>query len=279
MTLPPDHTMPSNPANSSRLQSDALAGRVAELGSLTRRIRTSLVKPLPRLELGATTILFGGGALLLLLVTRVVMPRLVSAGGHEPVVMWFVAASACFFTPLLIVGGWLLVQERQSGASTAWRDRLRLQPISAGNLLWAIGGLFAVGLLTGGCAAILRALSSDAGLHPSFMMMKPLTPDRYWILAAWLPFFLLNILGEEFVWRGVVLPRQEVAFGKAAWLVNAVGWWLMHLAFPWQVLLALLPTACIVPAVAQRTQSSWPGVIIHAGLNGAGFLALAFGFA
>jgi len=244
-----------------------------------RRLRTSFVKSIPRLGLGATTILFGGGALLLLLVTRVVIPTLISAGGHEPVVMWFVAASVCFFAPLLIVGGWLLVQERRSGTSAAWRDRLRLQPISSGNLLWAFGGLFTVGLLTGGCAAILRTLSSDAGLHPSFMMIKPLTPDRYWIVAAWLPFFLLNIFGEEFVWRGVVLPRQEVAFGRAAWLVNGVGWWLMHLAFPWQVLLALLPTAFIVPAVTQRTQNTWTGVIMHAGLNGAGFLALAFGFA
>jgi hypothetical protein len=33
---------------------------------------------------------------------------------------------------------------------------------------------------------------------------------------------VLNIVGEEFVWRGVVLPRQEVAFGGRAWLVNGV---------------------------------------------------------
>src|SRR5215510_4699098 len=37
--------------------------------------------------------------------------------------------------------------------------------------------------------------------------------SRYWILGAWLPFFVLNIVGEEFTWRGVALPRQEAAFG------------------------------------------------------------------
>ncbi len=39
-------------------------------------------------------------------------------------------------------------------------------------------------------------------------------------MSNWLPFFAMtitlvfNILGEEFWWRGVVLPRQELAFGN-----------------------------------------------------------------
>jgi Type II CAAX prenyl endopeptidase Rce1-like len=39
---------------------------------------------------------------------------------------------------------------------------------------------------------------------------------------------LLNILGEEFLWRGVVLPRQEVAFGRRAWVVNGILWLLFQ---------------------------------------------------
>jgi membrane protease YdiL (CAAX protease family) len=235
------------------------------------------MKPLPKLGLGATAILFGGAALLMLLATRVVIPVLISASGWEPVVLWFIAASVCLFAPMLMAGAWLLFQERRAGVSSPWQVRLRLQPMSAGDLLWALSGIVVVCLITGGCVAILRALAYDAGLHPSFMAMNSLAPGRYWILAAWLPFFLLNILGEEFVWRSVLLPRQEVAFGKAAWLVNACGWWLMHIAFPWQVLLTLIPTIIVVPAVAQRTQNTWPGVVIHGVLNGVGFLGLAFG--
>jgi membrane protease YdiL (CAAX protease family) len=254
---------------------------LAQRGStfFIRRFCACLVKPLPKLGLGATAILFGGAALLMLLSTRVVIPVLISVCGQEPVVLWFVAASICVFAPMLMAGGWLLFQEKRMGMSTPWKVRLRLQTITAADLFWAFGGLVAVCLLTGICVAILRALGCDAGLHPPFMAMAPLSPGRYWILAAWLPFFLLNIFGEEFVWRGVVLPRQEVVFGKAAWLVNAVGWWSMHLAFPWQVLLTLLPTVIVVPAVAQRTQNTWTGIIIHAGLNGMGFLGLAFGLA
>ena len=49
--------------------------------------------------------------------------------------------------------------------------------------------------------------------------------------------------------------------------------------FPWQVLFTLLPTALVVPYVIQQSRNTWAGVIIHAGLNGSGFLMLGFGLA
>ena len=39
---------------------------------------------------------------------------------------------------------------------------------------------------------------------------------------------VLNIGGEELWWRGIILPRQELAFGKWAWLVNGLLWDLFH---------------------------------------------------
>jgi len=38
--------------------------------------------------------------------------------------------------------------------------------------------------------------------------MELFAPGRYWIVAAWVPSFLINILGEEFLWHGVVLPAS-----------------------------------------------------------------------
>jgi len=73
------------------------------------------------------------------------------------------------------------------------------------------------------------------------MHFEPLTPERTWLLAIWLPFWVLNIMGEEILWRGVLLARQEQTFGRWAWLVNSGGWLLFHLAFGWQLLVVLLP--------------------------------------
>jgi membrane protease YdiL (CAAX protease family) len=40
-----------------------------------------------------------------------------------------------------------------------------------------------------------------------------------------------NILGENFIWRGVILPRMVERFGKAAWALNAFLWGIFHIAF------------------------------------------------
>jgi membrane protease YdiL (CAAX protease family) len=74
-----------------------------------------------------------------------------------------------------------------------------------------------------------------------------------------------------------MLPRQEIAFGKWTWILHGVGWGLFHIAFGWQLLLTLLPILFIQSYVVQRRQNTWIGVIIHAGINGPGFLAIAFG--
>jgi len=233
----------------------------------------------PALGLVGSAALFGTGTLLLILTTQVAVPALVSATGAEPVVIWFLAASALLFGPLLLAAALLLYRERRTGRPGSWGARLSLHPMTDGDWLWAGGGLAAIGVLTGGIGAALRALADGSKLHPSFMAFEPLGPGRYWILGAWLPFLVLNIVGEEFVWRGVALPRQEAAFGGRAWLVNGLLWLLFHAAFPWQVLVTLAPITLILPYVVQRRRSTWTGVVIHAAFGATGFLALALGLA
>ena len=155
--------------------------------------------------------------MLLILTTQVAVPALVSATGSEPVVMWFVAASAVLFGPLLLAAALLLYRERSTGTRESLSARLWFHPMTGGDWLWAGGGLAAVGVLTAAIGAAIQALGDGSKLHPSFMAFAPLGPGRYWILGAWLPFFVLNIGGEEFVWRGVALPRQEAALRSERW--------------------------------------------------------------
>lgn len=133
------------------------------------------------------------------------------------------------------------------------------------------------GLLSGLVMMVVERLTGGFDHSPAFMSFEPLSAGRYWLLLVWLPYWLLNILGEEFLWRGVMLPRQEAAFGEKAWLVHGVGWGLFHIAFGWQLLLTLLPLMFILPYVAQKTRSTWVGVIMHAGLNGPSFIAISLG--
>ena len=88
-----------------------------------------------------------------------------------------------------------------------------------------------------------------------------------------------NILGEELVWRGVSLPRMEARLGERAWALNAALWGAFHSSFGVGNLLALLPTLTLVPWIAQRRRNTWLAVLLHAGLSGPGFVALALGLA
>jgi membrane protease YdiL (CAAX protease family) len=234
---------------------------------------------LPALGLVGSAALFGAGALLLFLATQVAVPAIVSATGMETVVAWFLAASTVLFGPLLFMAAFVLYRERRRGSPESWGARLWLRPMNGGDWFWAAGGFAAIGVLTGGIGAALGRLQGETKLHPSFMAFEPLGPGRYWILGAWLPFFVLNIVGEEFVWRGVALPRQAVALGGRGWLVHGLLWLLFHAAFPWQVLVTLVPITLILPYIAQRRRSAWIGVVIHAAFGAMGFLALAFGWA
>lgn len=134
-----------------------------------------------------------------------------------------------------------------------------------------------VGLISGLIMKRLELLIGKFDHSPAFMTFEPLTKGRYWLLLVWVPYWILNILGEEFLWRGVMLPRQEIAFGKYTWLIHGFGWGLFHIAFGWQLLITLIPLIFIQSYIVQRTKNSWIGVIMHGGLNGPSFIAICFG--
>ncbi len=232
----------------------------------------------PPLGVVGSLLFFGGAGLVLFLITHVAIPALAARTGAEPVVVWFMAAGLGLFGPLLLVTWVLLRREGLPPTAAAWTRRLRFRRMNHGDWLWSLAALGLIGLSTSGMLAVLRAVNPDVRLHPSFLTMEPLGPGRYWILAAWLPFFAVNILGEEILWHGLLLPRQEAALGRSAWLVNGLGWLVFHVPFGLVILLMLWPTVFIIPYVVQRRQNTWTGVAIHAGLNGPGFLAVALGF-
>ena len=93
----------------------------------------------------------------------------------------------------------------------------------------------------------------------------------------WLPFWILNVLAEEFTWRAVLLPRQEARFGRWAWLVQVLLWAVFHASFGVTVLVLVVPTLLVVPFVAQRTRNTFCGVTVHALSNGPPFVLIALG--
>ena len=216
--------------------------------------------------------LFLAGAALQFAVVYRGVPALVAAGA-EPIVAWMLLSAPCIFAPV-IAGGLLLLRREPPPRSRA--ARLRLRRPSAADWRWGALGLLGLALGSGALFALCAALGLDP-TPPFSRGVRPLSADRLWLIGLWALYWPINILGENLVWRGVVLPRMEAVVGDRAWLLNALLWGLFHLAFGPGNLLVLLPTLLLVPLLAQRRRNTWLAVLLHAGLSGPGFVALALG--
>ncbi|MBU1249181.1 MAG: CPBP family intramembrane metalloprotease [Proteobacteria bacterium] len=209
--------------------------------------------------------------------TRWLIPALSAATGQEPILFWFVVAGSGIFLPLLITAALILKKERVPFRPGLLKDRLRFHRMNWGDWLWSLGAIVVIGIFSSGVMKGIEIITGPMEHQPPFMTFEPLTPERYWLLAVWLPYWVLNIMGEEILWRGTMLPRQELVFGKWTWLFHGMGWGLFHIAFGWQLLVTLLPMLLIQSYVVQRRKNTWIGVVIHGGINGPSFLAIAFG--
>jgi membrane protease YdiL (CAAX protease family) len=188
-----------------------------------------------------------------------------------------------------------LVALRREGYPLTWpalRERFRLHPMDVRTWLWTLGVWLVVeAVVLGVVIPISRHLVAQglmplpanlpAFLHPA----SPLPPRDAAEQAVgglrgnWLPVLALaialvfNILGEELWWRGVVLPRQELAFGRGAWVIHGLLWALFHI-FKWWDVLNLVPITLGIAYVCSRFRNTTPGIVIHALINGRALIPL-----
>jgi len=89
---------------------------------------------------------------------------------------------------------------------------------------------------------------------------------QWWVVLVYFIGWFFNIFGEEFWFRGYILPRQELAFGGAAWVVNGLMFTINHLWQPW-IMIAILPSVLLMVYVVQRRKNTWISIIQHGFVN------------
>ncbi len=96
----------------------------------------------------------------------------------------------------------------------------------------------------------------------------------YMALLMFSGMIFLNVISEELLWRGCILPRQEASHGRNTWWIHGIQWACFHWFKPWD-LIPILPGALLYGWLATRTKSMIPGLVLHFGLNGLGIILLA----
>ena len=104
--------------------------------------------------------------------------------------------------------------------------------------------------------------SFDAIFESPEMMEKLV--GAWWFLALFLVFALFNtILGEEFLFRGVLLPKMDGVFGNWSWVANGILFGFFHLHQPWGILGTIIGGTLFFALPAWRFRSTWMSVIVH----------------
>ncbi|PZU44507.1 MAG: hypothetical protein DI566_12135 [Microbacterium sp.] len=98
-------------------------------------------------------------------------------------------------------------------------------------------------------------------------LARPEFVGQWWILGVAIVSFAFNyLLGEELLFRGVLLPKMRGAFGKWDWLANNVLFTAYHLHKIWALPLVFL-TSLPFSWAARRYRTIWFSIILH-GLEG-----------
>ena len=225
------------------------------------------------------------------------VPALTFVASYHGVRPWLMAQGISDFESLIVVitvpMSWLLaaalvVFHRVEGRPLNWRDfsaRMRFPRLTLRAVLMGLGtfaaamvayGAFVqleIALITGGWIPVPENLpplinplvSFSPGVLESFVG-APLQ-GNWDVPIAMLVMLFFNVVGEELWWRGIILPRQELAHGRWTWLIHGLLWTGFHI-YKWWDLIALLPVTLILSYVSQRTQNNWPALIGHFLLNG-----------
>lgn len=95
--------------------------------------------------------------------------------------------------------------------------------------------------------------------------VAPQMEGAWWFLALFMTLSIFNVfLGEEFIFRGILLPRMQGVFGSYDWFVNGVLFGLYHLHQPWTIGGIMLASGLIMSLPVKRYRSMWLAVVPHA---------------
>ncbi len=116
--------------------------------------------------------------------------------------------------------------------------------------------------------SVLPVLAEPPGYSFDAVFGSQATLDRlvgaWWFFGLFVVFSVFNtILGEEFLFRGVLLPRMRGVFGKWSWVANGVLFGFYHVHQPWGIAESVVGGVLFLAYPSWRFGSTWMSVVIH----------------
>ena len=220
--------------------------------------------------------LFGIPTILNYLACQVAIPFFKNNTQLPIEIVYFICVGTVVLMPMFLGAIYLTGREIGSFKMVDIFERMRIKKLSRKDVLWTVIAFILLCLGSFLIAKIIMpAIRLDA--NPFFFQNMPLVKGYWWILYVWPLFFLFNIFGEEFLWRGYIQPRQELLNGKWTWFVHGSLWSVWHIPMGLDLVITAIPILFILPAIVQIRKNTTIAIVVHFIFGSFGFLALALG--
>ncbi|MEO7962896.1 MAG: CPBP family intramembrane glutamic endopeptidase [Gemmatimonadaceae bacterium] len=245
-------------------------------------------RPLAPIGIGASLLYFGIPAAIFSASILGLLPWMIRHGSSQLLTFY-----VTFGGPLGLMLLAAFVFYRLEGRPWTWaafRDRVRLRAMSPREFLYTVlllvaifGGQYLFGQFVAPMFESVHLYNSPkefgevmGGLQSGVFDNMPMHGRWDVFIGMSISLIVLNIFGEELWWRGIILPRQEVAMGNWAWVVNGFLWDGFHIFYHTTLasFVAYIPITVPLAFVAWKTRSTWPGIIAHLVTNGAVIVVL-----
>jgi len=182
--------------------------------------------------------------------------------------------------PLLVASMIGFIKEGNKFSFKGIAIRFRIKPLSKNDFIWLIIGFLIIlvfsGIMQFGIEYICNSFGIKYETIPPELGFRIIPKNEWWIFLIHTFYFLSNILGEEFLYRGYILPRQEIKHGRSAWIINGTLWTMTHIGTGLSIV-TMIPLLFVVPFIVQKQKNTLVGIILHGLIAGMGFYLTAFG--
>lgn len=135
-------------------------------------------------------------------------------------------------------------------------------------ILFFVAVMFIDPTLNGLWVRVFPFLAEPPGYGGGALLESPVVRAElvgaWWFMGLFLFFGLFNtVLGEEFIFRGILLPKMGGVFGNWDWVANGVLFGFYHLHQPWGIPGSILSGVILFAFPAKRFRSTWMAIIVH----------------
>lgn len=238
--------------------------------SITTAPATSaLRRPITQYSRRRIVAIWAAAAIPMAVMAWVVAPAFASGDTGESLFRPLVACltAGLIWQFMLVVG--LVFHEQRTLRWSVVREALWLRsPRSpktgkVGGKLWWLALPIVVGLALEELISMPAPLNRNLGEILSSDVGKAMFHGSWGLFALCVTMFVFNtVLGEELLFRGILLPRMSDAFGRRDWVANGILHATYHLHMPWAIPTSLLDTF-LVAYPSRRYRSALFGIVVH----------------